>query len=313
MAKRKKKAPESAGGGWISTFADLMNLLLCFFVLLFSMSTVDADKYEQIVTSLSESIDIFSGGGKAISEGTMVSSGAAQMSIDEYFDEFKNSGKSQNPGDSETDHSKDKISEDGQNQSHKKDGAEENQSNQQNTEKMTESQKEEYEKAKKNELKKKTEELYEEVVEKTENKKIQDMVNVVMDENYQYVQIRMNGAILFDSGADTIKASAVKIMSQVGDILKIYDDHMIKIEGHTDNVPISGGRFENNMWLSTARATRVFEYFVNKKKLNPKTLETTGRSEYEPIASNKTDKGRSRNRRVEIKIYTEKEKTGGKS
>ena len=52
MARRKAEEPASIEGGWINTFADLMNLLLCFFVLLFSMSTVDADKYEQIVKTI---------------------------------------------------------------------------------------------------------------------------------------------------------------------------------------------------------------------------------------------------------------------
>ena len=56
MARKKKKAEqEGISAGWINTFADLMNLLLCFFVLLFSMSTVDADKYEQLVTSMTVS------------------------------------------------------------------------------------------------------------------------------------------------------------------------------------------------------------------------------------------------------------------
>ena len=62
MARKKKKAEqEGISAGWINTFADLMNLLLCFFVLLFSMSTVDADKYEQLVTSMTERINIFDG------------------------------------------------------------------------------------------------------------------------------------------------------------------------------------------------------------------------------------------------------------
>ena len=117
----------------------------------------------------------------------------------------------------------------------------------------------------------------------------------------------MNGAILFDSGSDEIKKQAVSLLGSVGDILKVYDKHMIKIEGHTDDVKISSGRFKNNMWLSTARATQVFDYFVNTKRLDPKTLEATGRSEYEPVAKNDTEKGRARNRRVEIKIYTENE------
>ena len=81
-------------GGWINTFADLMNLLLCFFVLLFSMSTVDAEKYEQLVTSMSESINIFDGGGDSIGQGPFIDSGTKQIvAISDYFNEFASSGK----------------------------------------------------------------------------------------------------------------------------------------------------------------------------------------------------------------------------
>ena len=95
MARKKKKAEqEGISAGWINTFADLMNLLLCFFVLLFSMSTVDADKYEQLVTSMTERINIFDGGGAAVGEGAFVSSGTDQVvSISEYFNEYENSGE----------------------------------------------------------------------------------------------------------------------------------------------------------------------------------------------------------------------------
>ena len=94
MARKKREEEQAPSGGWINTFADLMNLLLCFFVLLFSMSTVDADKYEQLVTSMTESINIFDGGGAAINEGAFVSSGTDQLvSISEYFNEFENTGE----------------------------------------------------------------------------------------------------------------------------------------------------------------------------------------------------------------------------
>lgn len=273
MARRKAEEPESVSGGWINTFADLMNLLLCFFVLLFSMSTVDADKYEELVTSMSESIDIFDGGGISVGDGAFVSSGTSQkISMEKYFNEFENSGEDETAEDDSSE-----LSEE-----------------------------EQYKQKMAQQLKEKTEELYEEVNESATNKNVQDLVRVNMDEQYQYVQISLNGAILFDSGSDEIKKSALSLLSSVGDILKVYDDHMIKVEGHTDNVPISGGEFKNNMWLSTARATRVFEYFTTHKGLSPKTMETTGRSEYEPVAPNNTEKGRAKNRRVEIKIYTEK-------
>ena len=110
---------------------------------------------------------------------------------------------------------------------------------------------------------------------------------------------------LFDSGSAEIKKESVGVIDKIGDILKTYDKHLIKIEGHTDTVPMKNGKYESNMWLSTARATKVFEYLVNKKGLSPKTLEASGRGEYEPLASNDTREGRAKNRRVEIKIYTE--------
>lgn len=274
MARRKVEEPEKIEAGWMNTFADLMNLLLCFFVLLFSMSTVDADKYEQLVTSFSERINIFDGGGDAVGEGAFVSSGTSQkISMEQFFNEFENTGE-------------DPESQDDSSQ-------------------MTEEEK--LKKKMAEEQKQRTEELYEEVTGKAEKEDIQDLININVDDQFQYVQISLNGAILFDSGSDEIKSSAMDILSKVGDILKSYDDHNIKIEGHTDNVKISNGKFKSNMWLSTARATRVFEYFTEKKHMDPETLESTGRSEYDPIGNNKTEEGRARNRRVEIKIYTDKD------
>ena len=272
MARKRQEEPDSIEGGWMNTFADLMNLLLCFFVLLFSMSTVDADKYEQIVASFSERINIFDGGGSAVGEGAFVSSGTSQkVTVEQFFNEFEENGSDPSQTEDSSELSEEKK----------------------------------YEQKKLEELKEKTEEIYTEVSEMAAEKDVQDMINVNMDEKYQYVQISLNGAILFDSGSDEIKTSALGVLSKVGDILKVYDRHLIKIEGHTDDVKISSAKFPNNMWLSTARATRGFEYFKDQKKLNPKTLEATGLSEYHPVATNDTEKGRAKNRRVEIKIYTE--------
>jgi chemotaxis protein MotB len=163
---------------------------------------------------------------------------------------------------------------------------------------------EEYKEQLAQEQKEATEEIYEEVIEATEQKNISDSVEVAVDEGYQYVRIVLNGAILFDSGKETIKQEALPILSKVGDILKNYNEHLIKIEGHTDNVPIHSAKFPNNVWLSTARATEVFEYLTDTKGLDPETLEASGRGEYDPIADNTTENGRAKNRRVEIKIYS---------
>ncbi|MDO5383009.1 MAG: flagellar motor protein MotB [Eubacteriales bacterium] len=80
MAKKKPEEAPAGSPAWMATFSDLMNLLLCFFVLLFSMSTVDAQKFEEIAASLSSSFSILPSGGSALStEGILVSSGASQL------------------------------------------------------------------------------------------------------------------------------------------------------------------------------------------------------------------------------------------
>jgi chemotaxis protein MotB len=84
--KRKEDTPPPGSPAWMSTFGDMMNLLLCFFVLLFSMSTVDAQKFEMIAASFSQSFSILSGGGSAIGDGLLISSGVSQLNeLDQYI------------------------------------------------------------------------------------------------------------------------------------------------------------------------------------------------------------------------------------
>lgn len=85
---RKKKEEEQAPGSpaWMATFSDLMNLLLCFFVLLFSMSEIDVDKWQQVAMSFSENFSIFSGGAAAIGDGFLISNGVSQLNeLDDYI------------------------------------------------------------------------------------------------------------------------------------------------------------------------------------------------------------------------------------
>ncbi|MBD5089400.1 MAG: flagellar motor protein MotB [Clostridiales bacterium] len=266
MAKKREEEAPKGSPAWMATFSDLMNLLLCFFVLLFSMSSIDEAKYEELVVSLSNSFSIFSGGGSAIGEGTLISNGVSQLNeLDDYYNDMgKASEEEETDGDPLKDY-KDQLDKDQQ---------------------------------------QRTGQLYDEISEMIGQKQITDKVSLGMDDQYQYVKISLSGAILFGSGQADFLPDARPVLSKVGDILKLYDDSLIKIEGHTDNVPISSGKFRDNMELSTARAISVWRYFVNTKKLDPKTLEASGRSEYSKIAENNTAEGRAKNRRVEIKIYT---------
>lgn len=83
MAKPKQEDPPKGSPAWMSTFSDLMNLLLCFFVLLFSMSTVDTEKFEMVVQSLQSTFSILPSGGSTIGDGELISSGVSML---EKFD-----------------------------------------------------------------------------------------------------------------------------------------------------------------------------------------------------------------------------------
>lgn len=75
MANKKPEEPPKGAPAWQATFADLMNLLLCFFVLLFSMSTVDAEKWEKVVASFNQTFSVFTAGATAIGDGILISNG----------------------------------------------------------------------------------------------------------------------------------------------------------------------------------------------------------------------------------------------
>ncbi|MGE5189294.1 MAG: OmpA family protein [Gemmatimonadota bacterium] len=108
--------------------------------------------------------------------------------------------------------------------------------------------------------------------------------------------------ILFDSGSALVKKDGKKVLDRVAGILGKVRDKQIRIEGHTDNVPISARlaeRFPTNWELSTARATNVTRY-LQEKGVDPQYLVAAGFSEYRPIAPNDTPEGRAKNRRIEI-------------
>ena len=126
-----------------------------------------------------------------------------------------------------------------------------------------------------------------------------------VDFTSQYVSLTLNGAFLFDSGSAKLKDEAKPLLDRVGQILVRYAGSTIEIEGHTDNVPIHNSSFANNNELSSFRALSVFDYFMETTPLDPALIKHSGRGEYVPVADNSTAEGRARNRRVEIKIYTQ--------
>jgi chemotaxis protein MotB len=118
--------------------------------------------------------------------------------------------------------------------------------------------------------------------------------------------INMVDRVLFDSGHSKVKPSGLKVLKQVSDILKNVTDKQIRIEGHTDNVPIGvrlKERFQTNWELSTARATSVVRYLIEEGGVDRANLLAVGYADTKPIASNDTEEGRTANRRIEIALY----------
>ena len=111
--------------------------------------------------------------------------------------------------------------------------------------------------------------------------------------------------ILFASGSDQITGGGKEVLKKVSDILKGVKENTIRIEGHTDNVPIGAklkDLFASNWELSTSRATQVVRFLV-ESGVEPENLLAVGGSAYHPVASNDTPEGRQRNRRIEIVLF----------
>jgi len=119
------------------------------------------------------------------------------------------------------------------------------------------------------------------------------------------IAIVLSDNVLFDSGKAQLKEDAFPVLNKVADIItsKVPDKN-IGVAGHTDNVPITHSSWKSNWELSTARATNVLHYLLEKGVLSER-LSATGYGENRPVASNSTSAGRARNRRVEIVILPE--------
>lgn len=268
MAKRKEDTPPAGSPAWMATFSDLMNLLLCFFVMLFSMSTLEESKLHELVAAMNNTFSIFNSGATAIGEGILISNGVSQLNeLDQYINSTGKTADSKNDG-----------------------------------EKLEEFDKspEALEQMLAEEKLQTNEELAERVEEALNENAIGDEVDVSF--TAQYIQLSMKGALLFDSGSAQLKEGAKVTLDKVGMILEQYSTGTIEIEGHTDNVPIHTAQYPSNEELSSARALGVFYYLVENTSLDPASVKHSGMGERAPVADNSTEEGRSRNRRVEIRI-----------
>jgi len=235
----KDKCPECKKGApeWMNTYGDLVTLLMCFFVLLFAFSSIDAQKFEAVMQSFQGSAGILSGG-TSLSEAPYAFDGMPE-------DQTSSAEMIQ----------LDKL-----------------------------------------------EKLKEEVEEYLEENKMESVVEIELEARGLVIRFKDN--VLFDSGSATIKTSSYEILDFLSGLLTTEEliNELIRVEGHTDNIPNISKIYPSNWELSTARATNVVKYFIETQGFVPTRLSAAGYSEYHPIATNETIIGRSANRRVDIVV-----------
>jgi len=139
------------------------------------------------------------------------------------------------------------------------------------------------------------------VQELVDSKGMSGKVQTRMEERGLVISLGEGG--FFDSGSDELKPEGRELLDSLAEQL-LASGNQIRVEGHTDNVPIKTTRFPSNWELSTARATTIVSYLVRRFGFKPDQLSAAGYGEFRPIAANDTLEGRARNRRVDIVILT---------
>ncbi|MEN6616145.1 MAG: OmpA family protein [Syntrophorhabdus sp.] len=236
--RRRKRKPEEHDNleRWLITYADLITLLLAFFIMMYTFSKHDSQKYREVTGHLKT---IFTGGSSVAGPG-------AKPGTDPFDIPLKTSGSS---GDVK-------------------------------------------------------ERLEKEITKVTGN---ESRISVISDE--RGIVIRVLDEAFFDPGKADLKQGAKKTLDSIAPVINSVGNP-VRVEGHTDNKPISTVEFRSNWELSVRRATEVVRYFIEEHDVVPRRISAVGYAEYHPVAPNNTGENRSRNRRIEIivsKSVTENE------
>ncbi|MGD8991740.1 MAG: flagellar motor protein MotB [Desulfobacterales bacterium] len=126
---------------------------------------------------------------------------------------------------------------------------------------------------------------------------LKDEIKVLLSE--EGLVMRLPEQTLFESGVATISPEALPLLEKVGAIIA-QTHYLIRIKGHTDNVPIHTFLFPSNWELSTARAVNVLRYFIERHQIDSQRMSAEGFAEFQPLAANDSTENRAKNRRVEV-------------
>ena len=234
----EKKSEECKGGApeWMTTYGDLVTLLMCFFVLLFAFSEIDAQKFDAVMESFQGSAGILEGG-KTLTDSKLVFNAMPETDVSQKPIEIK-------------------------------------------------------------EL-----EMIKEIIDEyLEMNGLEAEISVELQDRGLIIRFPENA--LFDSGYADIKTDSEQTLRFLGELFSQpeFMERHIRVEGHTDNVPISTKEFPSNWELSARRATNVVTFFINQMDVDDSKLAIAAYEDNYPVAVNDTAEGRAKNRRVDIVI-----------
>lgn len=268
--------------GWLATFADLMSLLMCFFVLLLSFSEMDVLKFKQLAGSMREAFGV-----------------QTQIKVEDVPKGTSIIAQEFSPGRPEPTplnevrqmtinndmNTLDIRSEEGEADIQEKEQSENVEEEQQEQQKQAEKEAVEFAAALAKEI---------------------GLGSVEVETEGRNIIVRLKEQGSFDSGRAELKFSAIPVLAKIRDLLLEVNGN-IAIEGHTDDIPYKGRRFESNWDLSTARALAVAHELFGDPRIDQRRFKILGYASTKPVASNETSATRSRNRRVEIVIQKGKD------
>ncbi|NLI94152.1 MAG: flagellar motor protein MotB [Peptococcaceae bacterium] len=265
MGRKHKEEGHPNHERWLITYSDLITLLMIFFIVMYSMSKVDAAKFRAVAESLSVTL----GGGSA-SKIDLATSPSGPSIID-------SGSNSQVPGQS----SKPPVNP----QMDKPESTPSEGNGKNDLENLT------------------IEGVKAKLDQFAFENNIQTKLVSSIEERGLVVSIQ--DTLLFASGSAEITPAARNILKKISTVLTASSNY-IKVEGHTDNLPIHTGKFPSNWELSVLRATNVVQILTTEGGIDSQRLSATGYGEYRPIADNKTELGRAANRRVDLVILRSK-------
>ncbi|MBN1275846.1 MAG: flagellar motor protein MotB [Deltaproteobacteria bacterium] len=225
--RRKKKGEEAnAGPGWEIVYTGFVLILLCFFIMLCSFSSMVDTKVMQFVSSFVNTLSIFSGGMDFEQSKVVLPDSPDIVDVE--------SGIGQ---------------------------------------------------------------IFQQIEKLMKDLGVEGDIDLVFSE--EGLVMRLSDNVLFNPGEAGVSPDAIPLLMKIGSIIQ-KTPYEIRIEGHTDNVPINTERFPSNWYLSTARAVNVLRFFLKNEDISPQRLSAVGFGEFQPVFPNDSAEHRAKNRRVEI-------------